>query len=334
MNPLRLGGGVNFAALPETGSPSQALTRQTPPFVAARHLPPARGKSFLKGRALGSPRKLHLFAKASPFGRGGFAQQRRRGRGRLAGGLVFFRKTQKRGEGTSPVSPLGFRYDSGLGAGLDKTTRKNDVAFVRASLFSSISSGCQLKLQRLFPRVRTRGNTQDLSVIFGQFFLGTTRSSSRLGNGKVKLFSPGLHIESSVIDSHTLFLISTNGNLQCPTDTNNVLGDHNLRCSAICRASHRTISSFQVSLNGTRLGLRTGIFTKVNGNRKRPSITFRNLVKDSGVPGTNRRTSTLILDLLRTHIRRRSRRVSRKHRHCTHGHRQRGCKEQGGGLFH
>ena len=34
-----------------------------------------------KGRALGSPRKLHLFAKASPFGRGGFAQQRRRGRG-------------------------------------------------------------------------------------------------------------------------------------------------------------------------------------------------------------------------------------------------------------
>ena len=51
-------------------SPSQALTRQIPPFVAARHLPPARGKSFLKGRALGSPRKLHLFAKASPFGRG------------------------------------------------------------------------------------------------------------------------------------------------------------------------------------------------------------------------------------------------------------------------
>ena len=26
-----------------------------------------------KGRALGSPRKLHLFAKASPFGRGGIA---------------------------------------------------------------------------------------------------------------------------------------------------------------------------------------------------------------------------------------------------------------------
>ena len=62
-------------ALVQTCSPSQALTRQIPPFVAARHLPPERGKSFLKGRALGNPRKLHLFAKASPFGRGGFAKQ-------------------------------------------------------------------------------------------------------------------------------------------------------------------------------------------------------------------------------------------------------------------
>ena len=70
-------------ALVQTCSPSQALTRQIPPFVAARHLPPERGKSFLKGRALGNPRKLHLFAKASPFGRGGFAKQRRRGRGCL-----------------------------------------------------------------------------------------------------------------------------------------------------------------------------------------------------------------------------------------------------------
>ena len=43
------------------------------------------GDSSPKGRALGSPRKLHLFAKASPFGRGGFAKQRRRGRGRLQG---------------------------------------------------------------------------------------------------------------------------------------------------------------------------------------------------------------------------------------------------------
>ena len=47
---------------------------QIPPFVAARHLPPARGKSFLKVGAFGSPRKLHLFAKASPFGRGGCEQ--------------------------------------------------------------------------------------------------------------------------------------------------------------------------------------------------------------------------------------------------------------------
>ena len=37
----------------KASSPSQALTRQLPLFVAARHLPPARGKSFLKGRALG-----------------------------------------------------------------------------------------------------------------------------------------------------------------------------------------------------------------------------------------------------------------------------------------
>ena len=32
------------------------------------------GDSSPKGRALGSPRKLHLFAKASPFGRGGTAK--------------------------------------------------------------------------------------------------------------------------------------------------------------------------------------------------------------------------------------------------------------------
>ena len=47
---------------------------QIPPFVAARHLPPARGKLALKVGALGSPRKVHLFAKASPFGRGGCDQ--------------------------------------------------------------------------------------------------------------------------------------------------------------------------------------------------------------------------------------------------------------------
>ena len=38
---------------------------------------PGRGKSFLKVRALGSPRKLHLFAKASPFGRGGCERSER-----------------------------------------------------------------------------------------------------------------------------------------------------------------------------------------------------------------------------------------------------------------
>ena len=34
-------------------SPLRPLRVQIPPFVAARHLPPARGKSFLKGRAPG-----------------------------------------------------------------------------------------------------------------------------------------------------------------------------------------------------------------------------------------------------------------------------------------
>ena len=74
-----------------------------------------------------------------------------------------------------------------MGAGLDNTTIKNDVAFIAASLFSNVValSGFQLKHQLLLSSVRTRGNTQDLSVIFGQFFPGTIRSSSRLGNGKV-----------------------------------------------------------------------------------------------------------------------------------------------------
>ena len=47
------------AALREKGSPSQSK--------------PIGFDSSPKGRALGSPRKLHLFAKASPFGRGGIA---------------------------------------------------------------------------------------------------------------------------------------------------------------------------------------------------------------------------------------------------------------------
>ena len=40
----------------------------TPPFVAARHLPPARGKSFLKGRGLGIEMKFAWTAKGSHFG--------------------------------------------------------------------------------------------------------------------------------------------------------------------------------------------------------------------------------------------------------------------------
>ena len=38
---------------------------------------PGRGKSFLKVGALGSPHKLHLLAKASPFGRGGCERSER-----------------------------------------------------------------------------------------------------------------------------------------------------------------------------------------------------------------------------------------------------------------
>ena len=73
---------------------------QIPPFVAyAASVPlfvtcgdisprpgricPGRGKSFLKVGALGSPRKLHLFAKASPFGRGGCERSEQTERARL-----------------------------------------------------------------------------------------------------------------------------------------------------------------------------------------------------------------------------------------------------------
>ena len=47
----------------------------TPPFVAARHLPPARGKSFLKGRGLGKEMKFAWTAKGSHFGGAGIAQR-------------------------------------------------------------------------------------------------------------------------------------------------------------------------------------------------------------------------------------------------------------------
>ena len=53
--------------------------------AALRETNPLRLTAFAsspKVGAFGSPRKLHLFAKGSPFGRGGFAKQRRRGRGR------------------------------------------------------------------------------------------------------------------------------------------------------------------------------------------------------------------------------------------------------------
>ena len=71
-------------------SPSQALTRQIPPFVAVRHLPPERGKSFLKGRAFGSPRKLYLFAKASPFGRAGALAPERARTLTMCGAPLFY----------------------------------------------------------------------------------------------------------------------------------------------------------------------------------------------------------------------------------------------------
>ena len=54
----------------------------TPPFVAARHLPPARGKSFLKGRGLGMTGKFPAQVqslRACPLPLGGAVAQRLRG---------------------------------------------------------------------------------------------------------------------------------------------------------------------------------------------------------------------------------------------------------------
>ena len=58
---------------PSAAQPSQSSLRDARfPFLSpAVTSSPGRGKSFLKVGALGSPCKLHLFAKASPFGRGG-----------------------------------------------------------------------------------------------------------------------------------------------------------------------------------------------------------------------------------------------------------------------
>ena len=51
----------NFSILALSGA-----TRQIPPFVATRHLPPARGKSFLKGRALGMAGKFLAEVQSAP----------------------------------------------------------------------------------------------------------------------------------------------------------------------------------------------------------------------------------------------------------------------------
>ena len=79
----RCGGGLLVTL---AGSPSQSKPvgfARFPLLSLTRHLPPARGKSFLKVGALGSPRRLHLFAKASPFDRlprpGEAARSARRG---------------------------------------------------------------------------------------------------------------------------------------------------------------------------------------------------------------------------------------------------------------
>ena len=79
----RCGGGllVTLAGLPSQSKPVGFA--RFPLLSLTRHLPPARGKSFLKVGALGSPRKLHLFAKASPFGRGGCERSEQPERARM-----------------------------------------------------------------------------------------------------------------------------------------------------------------------------------------------------------------------------------------------------------
>ena len=73
------------AALRLAASPSPSVRFahcHTPPFVAARHLPPARGKSFLKGRGLGMavqfPAKTQSL-RVCPLPLGGAVAQRLRG---------------------------------------------------------------------------------------------------------------------------------------------------------------------------------------------------------------------------------------------------------------
>ncbi|GHJ83402.1 hypothetical protein MCC02041_25380 [Faecalibacterium prausnitzii] len=54
---------------------SLAFARQIPPFVAARHLPPERGKSALKGTPLSYVANFYAIAKSRPLGEGGIAQR-------------------------------------------------------------------------------------------------------------------------------------------------------------------------------------------------------------------------------------------------------------------
>ena len=71
-------------------SPSQALTRQTPPFVTCGDIFPRSGGSLSsKGEPLAKPvtwhlsRKLYRHAKVSPFGRGGSKRSELTERARL-----------------------------------------------------------------------------------------------------------------------------------------------------------------------------------------------------------------------------------------------------------
>ena len=82
---------VGFASSsPQASSPSQALTRQTPPFVTCGDIFPRSGGSLSsKGEPLAKPvtwhlsRKLYRHAKASPFGRGGCERSEQTERARL-----------------------------------------------------------------------------------------------------------------------------------------------------------------------------------------------------------------------------------------------------------
>ena len=121
---------------------------------------------------------------------------------------------------------------------------------------------------------------------------------------------------------------SAQTNVQTVSRINNILGNKNLRRSTICATSStigscRTISSFQVSINNACLFLRTSTHTKVNGNRNSPCKLILDFVNNIGG-----RSSTCSIAILRTHNRCSA--TSRKHRHCAHGNRQRGCEEQGG----